>query len=243
MIIIGIDLAWGDKKPDGLCIIEATRSTANIRGYAYPKGDVELMETLNPIIKNEKEIFITIDAPIICPNKTGTRPVDRLTHRLFHREHAACHPANYTKCPRPVRVRQLLEKAGMKTGWLVGINKKTVAEVYPHPAMVRMFKLPRIVKYKKGNVANRRSEFKRLQRLMKKCIRDLFPFLTLDKKSIALLKEPWSKPIEDQTDALFCALLGLWHWKYQCKKSEIIGNTRTGFILLPIDLRKKKLSK
>ena len=40
-----------------------------------------------------------------------------------------------------------------------------VAEVYPHPAMVRMFGLPRIIKYKKGSVAERRKEFSKIARL------------------------------------------------------------------------------
>jgi hypothetical protein len=28
--IVGIDLAWGDKKPDGLCLIRADRQSAEI---------------------------------------------------------------------------------------------------------------------------------------------------------------------------------------------------------------------
>jgi predicted RNase H-like nuclease len=238
MLVVGIDLAWGEKKSDGICFIEANRSASRVRGYEYPHGDFALLKILRPQIAEAKEVFITIDAPIICPNRTGTRPVDRLTHTMFHREHAACHPANYTKCPRPVRIRRQLEILGMEAGWRINRGSKTVAEVYPHPAMVRLFKLPRIVKYKKGTVENRKNEFKRLQRLLKKCIRDHFPYLQLDKISHSLLNKTWSKPIEDQTDALFCALLGLWHWRYRGRRSEVIGNVETGFILLPEDLRK-----
>ena len=94
MLLIGIDLAWGEKKSDGVCIIEANRSTSRVMAYAYPQGDEELLSVLQPFIADGHDMFITIDAPIICPNRTGTRPVDRLTHTMFHREHAACHPAN-----------------------------------------------------------------------------------------------------------------------------------------------------
>ncbi|MFH1067863.1 MAG: DUF429 domain-containing protein, partial [bacterium] len=147
VLLIGIDLAWGEKKRDGVCAVEASGRTARVLSYHYPHGDEELLDTLQKIIGERKSVFATIDAPIVCPNKTGTRPVDRLTHRMFHREHAACHPANSTKCPRPPRLLVRLKKAGFRAGW--GFSGKTACEVYPHPAMVRLFGLPRIIKYKK----------------------------------------------------------------------------------------------
>jgi len=237
VLIIGIDLAWGDKKPDGVCIIEGTRSSARVTGYAYPKGDDALLDLLSSATERHRNSFITIDAPILCPNVTGTRPVDRLTHTLFHREHAACHPANLTKCPRPVRIREKLEAIGFTTGWDPGRGRKVVSEVYPHPAMVRLFELPRIIKYKKGPVGWRRKEFARLQRLIKRTVRTRFPFLELDTTSRQLLHAQWKKPVEDLTDALFCAMIGLWHWHHRGKRSQIIGTLKTGFILLPVDER------
>jgi predicted RNase H-like nuclease len=235
MLIIGIDLAWGNKKPDGVCFIDATRASARVTGYAYPKGDDALLELLSSATERRRSSFITIDAPIVCPNVTGTRPVDRLTHTLFHREHAACHPANLTKCPRPVRIRERLEALGFTTGWHPGRGRKVVSEVYPHPAMVRLFGLPRIIKYKKGSVGPRRKEFVRLQRLIRVTARTRFPFLEFDTASRRLLRTPWKKPVEDLTDALFCAMIGLWHWHYRGKRSQIIGARKTGFILLPAD--------
>ena len=108
-----------------------------------------------------------------------------------------------------------------------------MAEVYPHPAMVRMFGLPRIIKYKKGSVVERRKEFQRLQGLMGKLMKRKFPGLTLNQETRNLLREKWSKQVEDRTDALFCALIGMWHWMHRGKRSEVIGDRKTGFILLP----------
>ena len=233
MLLIGIDLAWGDRKPDGVCCIEAGSQGARIHSFAYPQGDIELLRVVQELMAGDREAFLTVDAPIICPNRTGTRPVDRLTHTMFHREHAACHPANSTKCPRPPRVRRKLARLGIQAGWDLGSASKLVAEVYPHPAMVRMLRIPRIVKYKKGPVENRRSEFQRLQRLMKDLLKRDFPELMLSGEAKELLSLPWTKPVEDRTDALFCALIGLWHWKPQGTRSEVIGNLKTGFILLP----------
>ena len=191
------------------------------------------MKLIGETSRNYQTVFVTVDAPIVCPNRTGTRPVDRLTHRMFHREHAACHPANLMRCPRPPRVARLLQRKGFRVGWEIRVGGRWVAEVYPHPAMVRMFGLPRIIKYKKGSVAERRKEFQRLQRLMQKLMKRRFPRLTLNQETRNLLRQKWSKPVEDRTDALFCALIGMWHWMYLGERSEVIGDRKTGFILLP----------
>ena len=233
VLLVGVDLAWGEKKHDGVCFLEWDGKRGAVASFAYPQGDGELLEALLDKTYGYRSVFVTVDAPIVCPNRTGTRPVDRLTHRMFHREHAACHPANLTKCPRPPRIARLLVKRGFRVGWEPASGKKTVAEVYPHPAMVRMFQIPRIVKYKKGSVAERRKEFRRLQGLLKKLLKRRFSGLRMDSGTAALLRDDWSKPVEDRTDALFCALIGLWHWMHQGKRSEVIGDRTTGFILLP----------
>jgi predicted RNase H-like nuclease len=67
-----------------------------------------------------------------------------------------------------------MRKNGFLVGWEPKVGKRTAAEVYPHPAMVRMFGLPRIVKYKKGSVLERRKEFGRLQQLIRKMLREKF---------------------------------------------------------------------
>jgi len=234
VLLVGVDLAWGEKKHDGVCFLEWDGKRGRVAGFAYPQGDRELLAAIEEKTRGWGSVLATVDAPIVCPNRTGTRPVDRLTHRMFHQEHAACHPANLTKCPRPPRIARLLEKEGFRVGWEPAVGKKTVAEVYPHPAMVRMFVLPRIVKYKKGSVMERRKEFRRLQRLLKSCLKKKFPKLAMDAETKSLLAQKWSKPVEDRTDALFCALIGLWHWIHGGRKSEVIGDRRTGFILLPV---------
>ena len=233
VLLVGVDLAWGEKKHDGVCFLDWNGNRGTVVGFAYPQGDRELLDVVLKKATGRKSVFVTVDAQIVCPNRTGTRPVDRLTHRMFHREHAACHPANLTKCPRPPRIARLLEKHGFKVGWQATPGKKTVAEVYPHPAMVRMFGIPRIVKYKKGSVADRRKEFRRLQGLLKQCLKKNFSGLRLNPETAALLRDRWSKPVEDRADALFCALIGLRHWIHQGRQSEVIGDRESGFILLP----------
>jgi len=232
-VVVGVDLAWGETKSDGVCIVGYQGRRARVLGYAYPQGDAALLETLAAYLGPSSGTFLTIDAPIVCPNLIGTRPVDRLTHTLFHREHAACHPANLGKCPRPPRVLARLAALGITAGTAPDPGLRQAAEVYPHPAMVRLFRLPRILKYKKGRVAEKRAEFARLQGLLRELLAADFPWLEGDEATFVLLRQPWSKAVEDQTDALFCALIGLWHLHHRGRRSEVIGDLATGFILLP----------
>ncbi len=237
MWVAGIDLAWGERRGDGVCFVELGRGGARVAGYAYPHGDEELLEALATGIPRSAPALLAIDAPIVCPNPTGSRPVDRETHRRFHREHAGCHPANATKCPRPPRVAARLAELGFTIGHGLAVSPRLVTEVYPHPALVRFLRLDRIVKYKRGRVAERRREFARLGRLLRGFVARELPFLALDDETRLIFEVPWSKPVEDRLDAFVCALIGLWHVHHEGRRSEVLGDLQTGFLLLPAETR------
>ena len=242
MWVAGIDLAWGERRGDGVCLVEVGRGHARVAGYAYPHGDDELLATLAARIPRAVPALLAIDAPIVCPNRTGSRPVDRETHRRFHREHAGCHPANSSRCRRPPRVAARLAELGFAIGHDPTHRPRLMAEVYPHPALVRFLRLPRIVKYKRGPVAARRREFRRLGCLLRCFAARELPFLALDDETRRLLAEPWSKPVEDRVDAFVCALIGLWHLHYEGRWSEVLGDLATGFLLLPAETRPHALA-
>ncbi len=231
--IFGVDLAWGEKKPDGLAWITATGDSAHVRESALTHGDGALVEWITQRVGKRDRALVMVDAPLVIPNRTGARPVDKLTHVLFRKQHAGCHPAYLDKCPRPPRVAALFEKEDFAVGWKIDVAKKLIAEVYPHPAMVRLFGLERIIKYKRGRVDEKREEFTRLQRLLRRCLKEDFPNLELDVATRKLLRQRWTKPVEDETDGLFCALIGLWHWQHRGKHTQVLGDVKTGFILVP----------
>jgi len=236
--IAGIDLAWGERMPDGVCLACWQNGKVEICSPLLTRGDQELLEIILPCVTTAARALCCVDAPLICPNIHGSRPVDRLTHVHFRKQHAGCHPANSTKCPRPPRIRALLEDAGYVSGWdFVRHGAHLVAEVYPHPAMVRMFGLARIVKYKRGPVQARRLEFKRAQNLMVDFLATHFPKATLETGAQAVLCDPWTKPVEDKFDALMCAVIGLWHVAHGGQQTEVLGDLETGFILIPTDVK------
>ena len=72
--------------------------------------------------------------------------------------HASCHTSNLTLYPgaASVKLANLIRGCGFEhpqTG--AAPSSRIVAEVYPHAGMVALFDLPKVIKYKKGRLADR----------------------------------------------------------------------------------------
>ncbi len=229
VVVNGIDLAWGDRNPDGLCRLVGTRSGAEVETLALSRGDSALIEVVSLPVSGAAQL-LAIDAPLICRNDTGCRPVDAETHRHFGRFRCGCYPVNRTLCPRPLRIAAELEGLGFGCDWVPPSgNQSVMMEVYPHTALVRWFRLSERIRYKKGRVAERRCEFSRLQALIRSFVEEervLVPGALSE-----ALDAPWNKSREDRLDALICSLIGYFHWKYRGRKSQVLGDRETGFLV------------
>ena len=232
MILAGLDLAWGERNPDGWCAFRYRRGRCQLLGTGLGWGDADLAGRLAGWEATGERIFLAVDAPLVCPNVEGSRPVDRLTQTLFRKQEAACHPCNRRLCARPLRIMDELRGRGFEAGW--GLRaRRMAAEVYPHPAQVRWFGLERTLKYKKGPVEGRRREFRRLQGYLWDFLEEHLPEVAGEDEMRVLLSEPWSKGVEDRTDAVVCAAIAWWHVHHKGRKSEVLGDRKTGFLLLP----------
>jgi predicted RNase H-like nuclease len=234
-LIIGIDLAWRDKNHDGLCVIQASRDGSRFLGHDLHHGDDQLFDWIEQHATVSEPTLLCIDAPLIVPNETGMRPVDREVTRVFGKNDAGAYPANSRLCERPVRVAQKLRSAGYLIGHELNQGDLIAAEVYPHPATIRLFGIDKIFKYKrkkKRPTEFRKAEFKLLQSAIIERVKE--SFTDLDPSLIEhLLRADLSDDTEDQTDAVLCALIGYNHWLHRGARSEVIGDTYTGFILIP----------
>lgn len=231
--VAGIDLAWGERRPDGICLLHGEAKRVVGLSHALTHGDDALLDYLHTHLAPDVRTLLCLDAPVVCPNRRGARPVDRLTHRIFHRVQAAAHPANRVLAARPLRVVRRLQRAGydISTDWPA--TPRALVEVYPHPATVRWFGLDRTIKYKRGPVAARRRAFARLRSLLRRWLENCAPEIAQHRPTAALLRTPWTKNGEDMTDALLCAMIG-WQWAVRGRHTlEILGDRRSGFIVVP----------
>jgi predicted RNase H-like nuclease len=233
--VAGLDLAWGERRPDGICLLRGSAGRVTDVAVGLTRGDAELREWLRLHLPPDQPVLLCLDAPVVCPNKTGSRPVDRLTHRMFHREQAGAHPTNRTLCARPLSVVAALRREGFSIATDWPATRRAMIEVYPHPATVRWFGLPCTIKYKRGPVAERRREFARLQRLLRAWLKLQAPEIDAHETIGRLLRAKWTKDDEDRTDAVLSALVG-WQWATRGVAAvEILGDTRRGFIVLPTE--------
>ncbi len=61
MRIAGVDLAWGDRRPDGVCVLEVSRQRARVLALGLPQGDDELLAFLAQHLGGARA-FIAMDA-------------------------------------------------------------------------------------------------------------------------------------------------------------------------------------
>ncbi|MDF1657430.1 MAG: DUF429 domain-containing protein [Verrucomicrobiales bacterium] len=232
--IIGIDLAWGEKNPDGVTVLSFPDGVAENPTHLsteLTRGDDDLFDALEPFLTLER-VMVAIDAPTICRSDEGSRPVDKECTRLFGRFEAGCHPVNRRLCVRPFRVAEAFQQRGFALTTDTD-TPRFVTEVYPHPATIRLFGLEKTIKYKKGKVTEKRAEFSRYQDHLADYLSHEMPWLANSEPHCELLTLPWKKPIEDQVDSMLCAAIAYRHLKYHGKKSQILGDDSDGHMLIP----------
>ncbi len=112
-------------------------------------------------------------------------------------------------------------------------------EVYPHAALVQMFGLNKIIKYKKGAVDAKRRGLRELQARILELLRAeprllstpyLQKFLRRDVSHVSgrILKE-----FEDSADALVCAYMAFYYWAWAPNRTHVFGDIETGYIVNP----------
>ena len=101
-----------------------------------------------------------------------------------------------------------------------------------------MFGLEKILKYKKGKIADRRKELNKLRGY----ITDVLPQLEPALNPACLAKIPAIannqtgkelKAIEDMLDSLLCAYVAAHWWYWGEVKNIVLGDLDTGYIIIP----------
>ena len=249
MRFIGVDLAWSNRNPSGVAVVHGDQYGLWLEWTESITGVQEITARLQPL---PGDWMMAVDAPLVVPNRDGTRPCDRELSRRYGRYHAGCHPANRRKlgaiAPAERLVRQLASTGVERLHeppHRRRIDGRWAFEVYPHPAMIELFHLDRIVKYKRGLVTERRSGLMRLLKLLRQHLPQLDPPLRLNAVSEALfgtdpadLRGRALKCFEDCLDAVFCAYLAAHCWAWGSERNFAIGDSSYGSITLPSGRRR-----
>ena len=249
---IGVDLAWSSRNLTGLAALQWNGVEASLI-EPLPEARAYTDQAIADYIKKiapRGGVVVAIDAPLTVPNTTGRRPGETELNAVFARFHAGAHPANRQRLSsyngglvRGETLLAHLASLGIRHAPVIAPRRATrqAFEAYPHPAMVTLFHLDRILKYKaKSAVAHsqRLEEFRKYQRHLRD-LRNGFPPVVLPDSLLSaehLAKRGRRlKAYEDQLDAVLCAYLALYYWWWGTEKCRIFGDTEYGYIVTPID--------
>ncbi len=242
---IGVDLGWRTGE-SGLCSLLWRENRLTLQAVTRQLSLEDIFGWIDQQLEPQGAGLVAVDAPTLIPNATGTRLPDRLTHRHFGRYHAGCYPANLGRpfAERTLEVGLALETRGFDHAPTIEPQRlgRYQIEVFPHPAMVHLFQLARILKYKKGKLADKKQELAKLQGYISSVLAHLTPCLDLTGLDDILLASPQDlkgtdlKALEDQLDSLICAYVGAYWWYWGSEKNWVLGDRQEGYIVVPAPL-------
>ena len=239
MHFVGVDLAWGDRKPTGLAVLD---DEGHLLHVSAADTDDEIAAALSPYV--EGECLVALDAPLIVTNAEGNRPAEAALNKDFARFDAGAHPSNTGKLefrdqPRGARIAARL---GLDLNPRSGRARRAI-EVYPHPATVALFRLGRTLKYKHKpgrDLEQLRSELIVLIGLIEGLSSADPPLLVSGEPAWQALRNAVEKAgrkselrvVEDQVDAVVCAYVALFATR-EPERTTTYGDFETGYIVTP----------
>ncbi|PSB19787.1 DUF429 domain-containing protein [filamentous cyanobacterium CCP1] len=253
MRCLGIDLGW-QSQPSGLCCLDWQEGSMRLRDLCRLNTIPEILDWVDHWTGSGEPAIVAVDAPTLIANATGMRLPDRLTHKYFGRYHAGCYPANLGRpfAERTVGFGLSLEARGFVHAPVLVAKQlgRYQIEVFPHPATVHLFGLERILKYKKGKVAERRNELIKLRDYILSVLPTLDPPLSIAPEEPVyslLLNVPFTatalKVLEDQLDSIICAYVAGHWWHWGAERNWVLGGATpeesctTGYIIVPAPYR------
>lgn len=200
---------------------------------------VDILDWADAIAPADQPALIAVDAPTIIINPTGMRLPDRLAHRHFGKYHAGCYPANLGRpfAERTTELGRSLEQRGFVHAPYITPQQpgRYQIEVFPHAAMIGLFGLERILKYKKGRLAERRIGLAQLRDRIFNDLPTQTPRLNLTETDWLDIPQTGKalKDLEDRLDSLICAYIAAYWWVWGTARNRVLGNLEEGYIVVP----------
>lgn len=231
MHYVGVDLAWGERRPTGLAVLDEAGALVHV---ATVGTDDEIAEQLAPYV--DGPCLVAVDAPLVVVNPTGSRPAERELARDFRRFEAGPHPANTGKpeFANGTRGARLCKRLGLDMDPRSGRARRAI-EVYPHPATIVLFGLPRTLKYKdkRGrDLELLRSELLVLMGHVEEVVPAGPAWVALRNQVEGATRKSHLREVEDQVDAVMCAYVALFADRWP-ERTTTYGDLEHGYIVTP----------
>jgi predicted RNase H-like nuclease len=240
MRFVGVDLAWGGRRPSGVVALDPG-GVVVAEGWATTDGELSGFLAAH----DGDGAVLALDAPLVVRNPAGTRRgCEAELQRRYGRVGAGPYPTNLELLGGRVRAMELVRRSGRPyltvprdpgrgQGWWA-------VEVFPAPALVELGGLPRAVRYKKGPPEARRAGLRAVAGVLRG-LAGADPPLRPDPRGVLAaglarldgLRGAGLKAVEDLADAHVCAYVGLWWWARGPAATLVAGDEAGGAILVP----------
>ncbi|MEN9278019.1 MAG: DUF429 domain-containing protein [Thermostichus sp. DG_1_5_bins_95] len=249
-------MAWSPRNPSGIATVQVIKDpwlgkwTGILTDCRILQTDTEILNYIQSRAGRDPEpCLIAVDAPLRVPNLTGQRKAEAELNRVFRAYEAGAHPANRRLLARDGQVRgealvQALSNWGFQERAEIqqGSLTRQVTEVFPHSAMVSLFGLSRTLKYK-ARPKRTCQERQQAWHLYQHHLRSLTladPALSgheaLLQVEVGSLKGRALKDYEDRVDALMCAYVALYGFRWGSERCHSFGNLQEGHIFTPLPI-------
>jgi predicted RNase H-like nuclease len=253
MKFVGIDIAWSERKPSGVAVIDSDGTLIRASGNLRSNDDICEFAGLN----DHEDFVVTIDAPLIVNNADKQRPVERQLTEVFGPYDAGPYPANlsnpaFQQASRIQRFVRQLDGLGFKHQPNVQKQKpqRVFLEVFPSPAQVILFPCithsghthcrPLRYKHKPGRSWLEVQCEWDMYRARVRSLQTKEPTLRLSpdaSKSLSIdvseLTGVGYKILDDLADGIFCSYLAYYFWYWGDERTWIIGDSNNGYVVLP----------
>ena len=239
MRFIGVDLAWGDRRPTGIAVLDDDARLVHVTAQT---SDDQILAAIRP--HTDDGCLVAFDAPLVVVNPSGNRPCEAALNQDFARFDAGAHPSNtgkpeFAESPRAARLAARLD---------LDLDPRSTAarraiEVYPHPATIALFRLGRTLKYKQKAgrpLPQLKGELLRLVELLEGLAHADVPLHlaghdswdTLVAETRHATRKSELRRAEDQVDAVLCAYVALFAER-RPDATRVYGDLATGYIVTP----------
>ena len=240
---IGLDLAWSRRNLTGGAVIVDGELVAACSDLT---DDAHIVAWVGTWRDEGEACVVAVDAPLCVPNEAGKRLCETLLGDEWSWAHARPYPSNRGLFSKfGVRGEDLVRKLGDAYQFVEAApleptpSGRFLCEVYPHPALVSMFDLPSILKYKRKAGRSYEScwaELERYQALLI-ALRDADPPLRdpngFLQSCFSGVKGKALKALEDRLDAVTCAYVAAYLWRHGPAGAIVYGNVAEGHIIVP----------